>query len=422
MGNTSLEKYNKLDNVGISIKLNKVCYFPGEEITGNIIISPKIYSIEDHRKYCELIITISERSQYTYRRGSDTETEVDDKTLINHKLRFSDFIEFGEVSRIIIPINYTLPKTTYPSIYINNHDYVKHFIMVEYPHFDAKRTNIFIVKNHLKYHSIKKHLLSPLNYQETFNKKKIFVKKGSCKIVINMPRTYFLYNEKVGYNIHLDCSILQIPVKKISVSFYRRIKKNNKKDLLYSRSSYNSKIFDKDYNLRKENKIFDIVDYIYYFDSSHENEILNKPIDVYNKLDKHGLYEIDDESLKCLYPSCHVGLINIEYSLKFKIYFDTIFTTDESIYLPIDFCDIIGNNNLNNNNIINYEQSAEQTNTHTDINTPIYNANLINNNIINNNFIDEDSGPPSNPNMKIDTKKNYLEDKGNLDLKDWVII
>ena len=55
MGNTSLEKYNKLDNVGISIKLNKVCYFPGEEITGNIIISPKIYSIEDHRKYCELI-------------------------------------------------------------------------------------------------------------------------------------------------------------------------------------------------------------------------------------------------------------------------------------------------------------------------------------------------------------------------------
>jgi len=49
------------------------------------------------------------------------------------------------------------------------------------------------VKNHLKYHSIKKHLLSPLKYQETFNKKKFFVKKGSCKIVINMPRTYFLY-------------------------------------------------------------------------------------------------------------------------------------------------------------------------------------------------------------------------------------
>ena len=94
MGNISSEKYNKLDNVGISIKLNKVCYFPGEEITGNIIISPKIYSIEDHRKYCELIITINERSQYTYRRGSDTETEVDNKTLINHKLRFSDFIEF----------------------------------------------------------------------------------------------------------------------------------------------------------------------------------------------------------------------------------------------------------------------------------------------------------------------------------------
>ena len=75
--------------------------------------------------------------------------------------------------------------------------------MVEYPHFDAKRTNIFIVKNHLKYHSIKKHLLSPLNYQETFNKKKFFVKKGSCKIVINMPRTYFLYNEKVGYNTEI---------------------------------------------------------------------------------------------------------------------------------------------------------------------------------------------------------------------------
>ena len=99
-----------------------------------------------------------------------------------------------------------------------------------------------------------------------------------------MPKNYFLYNERIEYSIHLDCRILQIPVKKISVCFYRNNKlyrkKNNYKECLYF---WDTKIISKDYPLDKIQKLFDIVDYFYYTDTPNKNLIIRYPINIYNK-------------------------------------------------------------------------------------------------------------------------------------------
>ena len=108
-------------------------------------------------------------------------------------------MRFKKLERIFFMPNW-------PSIFIDTHDYVKHLITVKYPHFGAKRTKVLIVKNNLNFHSKNRQLLCPFNYPINFNKKKFFMKKGSCNLVITMPRNYFLYNEKISYNIHLDCT------------------------------------------------------------------------------------------------------------------------------------------------------------------------------------------------------------------------
>ena len=37
------------------------------------------------------------------------------------------------------------------------------------------------------------------------------------------------------------------------------------------------------------------------------------PLEIYQKMEIHGLYEINDQNIKNLYPSCSEGLIEIEY-------------------------------------------------------------------------------------------------------------
>jgi len=255
------------------------------------------------------------------------------------------------------------------------------------------------------------------------------MKKGFFQMNINMPSNYFLYNDKVRYNIHLDFRTLQINAFKIKVKFLRKKKFNYSHNI--SRKNFESKqeLFYKAYNLDKNIKIFDINDNITFSDYPKQNkDDCISPLEIYKKIENHGLYEINDQSIKNLYPCCNEGLIQIEYSLKVKVYLDSIFTTDEEVLLPINFCDIIDNNipsefseqnmnnyiNINKNNIQDINQILPQKN---------FQSNIINNNSIidNNNIIENEyPAPPTLNSQNIDGKKNYRED--NETLKDWVII
>ena len=260
MGNNNV-KLNKEGNVSIIISLNKVCFYPGENIIGNIKIIPKPGFYEECRRFCELCINITQNSHYRYPVGSDYETEEETTILMTHNFRFSDFIELGQENEINISVKYTLPKNARPSIFLDNQDYVKHLITVDYPHFGVKKTNVFIVKSNLNFHSQNRQLLCPFKYPTTFNKKKFFKKKGSCKLIITMPRNFFLYNEKITYNIHLDCRLLDIPVYKIKVSFNRTFRKNRKDNYLEERTNSSSTLIFKEYNIDKTRKLVEIVDY-----------------------------------------------------------------------------------------------------------------------------------------------------------------
>ena len=422
------EKYNKRGDVDLQLSLNKVCFFPGETINGKIIITPKFGLFQECKNYSLLNIIITQRSYYTYRRGSDLESEEETLTLIDQKYQFSDFIESQDENTMTVSINYILPKYTRPSIFINSTDYVKHILTIEYPHFKVKRSVLFIVRSDYNFLSRTTTLLAPYTNQKTFYKKKFFMKKGFFQMNINMPSNYFLYNDKVRYNIHLDLRTLAINPDKIKVKFLRKKKFNYSHDI--SKKNFESKedLFYKIYNLDKKLKVFDINDHIAFSDYPKLNkDDCISPLEIYQKMEIHGLYEINDQSIKNLYPSCSEGLIEIEYLLKFKVYFDSIFTSNEEVLLPINFCDIIGNNipnefnNQNMNNYININKNKIQ-NINQILPLKNFQSNIINNNEINNNNIIENEypAPPTLNNKNIDNKKNYREDYETL--KDWVII
>ena len=430
MGNDNINtNYNEKGDVDLQLSLDKVCFCPGEKINGKIIITPKFGLFQECKNYSILNIIITQHSHYIYPAGSDYETEQETLTLLNQKYQFSDFIESQDEITMNVLISFILPINARPSIFINSSDYVRHILTIEYPHFKVKRSVLIIVKTDYNYLSRTITLLTPYTFQKSFYKKKFIVKKGFFQMNINMPSNYFLYNDEVRYNIHLDFRTLQINASKIKVKFYRKTKKNYRSNLLRTRRELKEEIFYKIYNLDKNLKQFDITDHFVFSDIPKQNRVVcTSPSEIYQKMEIHGLYELNDHGINSLYPSCSEGLIQIEYSLKFKVYLDSIFTTNEEVLLPINFCDIIDNNipnefseqnmnnyiNINKNNIQNINQILPQKN---------FQSNIINNNneINNNNIIENEyPAPPTLNSQNIDNKKNYRED--NEALKDWVII
>ena len=426
MGNNNIyDKYNKTGDVDIQLSLNKVCFFPGEKINGKIIITPKFGLFQECKNYSQLIITITQHSHYMYWRGSDLEKDEETLILINQKYQFSDFIESQDEIRMNVKMSYDLPIYTRPSIFINQNDYVRHILTIEYPHFQVKRSMLFIVKNDANFLLRTRALLAPYTHQKSFYKKKFFMKKGFFQMNINMPSNYFLYNDKVRYNIHLDFTMLEINASKIKVKFYRKIKKNFSNNISETRREVNEELFYKLYNLDKNQKVIDINSHIAFKDNPNQNkEKCISPSEIYKQLELHGLFEINDPSLKSLYPSCSEGLIQIEYSLKVKVYLDSIFTTNEEVLIPINFCEILDNNisnTFNNQNMNNFININKDYTFNKNINNKLINNYTKSNTIDNFKFIeDEYPAPPTLNNQNLDNQKNYIED--NEVLKDWVII
>ena len=72
MGNDyDKDKINNYEkDVSMIIDLNKMCFFKGEEIKGNIILSPKNGIKETQLVNPYIIISLKEKGQYSYIEGS----------------------------------------------------------------------------------------------------------------------------------------------------------------------------------------------------------------------------------------------------------------------------------------------------------------------------------------------------------------
>ena len=344
MGNKNSSDYNKTGDIAREIDLNKVCYYPGDDIKGNLILSPKYNLIENIINNPVINIIITQYQNYSFDEGSDTKIEKDIIPLVNISINIKEALnnEMNDSKKIKIPIEFKLPIETYPSVYFGENKYVKHFLTVEYPFFNVKRTVMIIVKNNLSFQPDE--LKMPYEYHEQIKKSKLFIKKGSCYLKIKMPKNYFTYNEKIEFNINLDCKDLKIDIKMFRVSLNRTTSLNYAKQRFKTRSSYSYQICFKEYKINKKSNSYNIKDYFIFSDVNSHSLNSDCPSDVYDILENHGLFECDETKFNFLYPSCIGGLLSVKYFLKIIIFFKSSLTLDKYINIPIDFCSILDNN------------------------------------------------------------------------------
>ena len=377
MGNEDVySKFNNDKQLPIHIEINKVCYFPEETISGTITLCPTLEVFDPLSNKPELNIILDEYQCYTYTTGTGNKKKVhhtyNKNSLINTKLNFKEFMTAEHSPEIKVPFSVKIPKLSYPTLMLNNNDFVRHYFTIDLPQCNAKRTKVIIIRN-----VFPNELNKNIEIKKDFSKSKLLSNKGSFSVNVKMAKNFFCYDEQVPFEMEIDCSKLdeKLKLKTVKVLLVRRKRKNYSKELTKERYSRQKEIYTKEINLEKGLTKYIISNFVQF-----PTEIRYPP-KTYEEFEKHGVYEVNDKKLNVkLYPSCRFGILSCEYYLKFRFIFASLLTLKEKLKIPIFFTE---NNELNpslknqefNLSTFNFEDEDDSDNEENGIEN---NANTVN--------------------------------------------
>ena len=428
MGNNFKESiFNQ--NIDFSVKLEKICYFPGENICGTLYLMGKPGLTETQLIEPKALFTIYEIQRFYYANSNNKTSNEETENKIEKYALFNNFMGANLLTGLNIPFTFQIPLTIHPtcSFLVNKAlGYSKHFFSVEFPNLNVKRTLAIVIKNNANF-TIENNLLKmPCKNFKKISKSNFLVSKGSFSININLPKNVFYYDEPIPFEIILDLKNLNLTINKIEISIKRNKRQNYKSNFNKIRDSEINTLVTKNIELDKNLKEQVIKNELYFpINSIHENFVF--PPLVYQSFEQNEYYfpkkSSDNPKYKIpkienhllIYPSCIDSLISVDYFLEIKLNFPSSLTTDETINIPLDFLTRPVENQINKNIIIgqnspyNYNNYNYANNNVAGQNAPYY-YNNVNNNIGQNNTYNYNN---INNNNNYQNSYNTPGDKGN---------
>jgi len=351
------KKYNSENYVHLTLNIDKRCYSQGEYIKGTLFLIGKRGLIQTQLIDPTAKATLSEIQHYVYQEetqgGEGNETierdEEEENIIFENRLCFSEYTGANLVSGVQIPFSIQVTNC-YPSCIFSSRDYVKHFLTIEFPSVQAKRTEMIVIKNNQSFTIENRLYESPaIRTLEMEKHKFILFSKGKFAAALKLAKNVFAYNENIPFELDIDCTQLELKIKSIEVNLRRCERRNYKNNKDKVRNSSFKTIMPKVINLVKGQPKYSIKDVIQFPILASE---LN-PMAMYKELDEKK-DEIKLEKIH-LAPSSKGGLLSVDYSLSIKLNFSTKLSTNEKITIPLYFYvpfDINGQKiNVNVNNI-----------------------------------------------------------------------
>ena len=257
MGNSDEgNKYNKL--IDFTLTLDKICYFPGETISGTIHLvgKPGLLQAQLADPKCKFVVyeVISEVSQERAAYANNPYVLINDSS---NFLDYNNFIGSNLLTGVNLPFTYPIPFSFNPTtsaLLDNKYIYsLKHFFSAEFPSLKVKRTLPIIIKNIPNFTLQNNLLKTPCTFSTKKSKSILFVNKGELNININLPKNLFYYDEDIPYEINLDLKELNLKVNSLEVSILRTITKINQ-NLISSNISNKAEITKNEHELNQNLK------------------------------------------------------------------------------------------------------------------------------------------------------------------------
>ena len=390
----NLRDYIDEKKLSINISVEKIIYFPGDEIKGFLYIKGKETLTNPLFIYSLVKVTIYQIYYYEY----DIETKIEsdsgeeklkikipfmdkvkeseNQIVYSTMFNFSQFLGHNLMDGIKLPFLIKLPNNLEPTFCFKN-SYIRHILTFDFYEFESKNSIGFIVKNPRYFSLENKSLKEPLTVFKDISKNKlIFFSQGKIAIYITSKSNSFKYGDQIPLDIIIDASELDVNLIGIQIKMDRYIQFNNKNDKNSIKEFFSHNLFFKDIKFleKKNNYKYNIIITPKNNDFCYDPDVFYSIIEAnYLKLN---FPEVD------LFPFCSGGLINCLYLINVKLNFDSMITTDETISIPIELF-FNSDNNVSNNNEIKiynpYNEIFKDKEGEDNINENL-NINSINNN------------------------------------------
>ena len=311
------KKYNSENYVSLSINTNKKCFSQGEYINGTLFLKGKPGLIQTQLIDPLAIATLTEIQHYEYeeevsdddRREMD---ETDEKIIFQLRLDFQNYRGANLINGVQIPFSVQITNC-YPTCFFDSKAYVRHYLTIEFPSIQAKKTIFIVIKNHPNFTLENLLYKSPAIEIKEIEKHKLMFSKGKFAAILKLDKNIFSYDENINFELEIDCSQLDMKIKSVEINLLRIENKNFKNNPKKVRNSSSKRIASKKINLIKGQPKYLIKDNIQFPLFADFN-----PIQIYKQLDS--MPQIDEKVTKKIHlaPSCFGGLLSIEYFLKIE--------------------------------------------------------------------------------------------------------
>ena len=204
---SSDKRFNYQNRISLNVELDKTCFVKGEYITGYLVIK-LIDGLQTNLQEPNATFQIREYHHYNYCTGVDNDTECESYLLLTKMKSFPNFEGSNLLNKIKIPFQIQVPSKAYPTCNFSLSNYVHHFLIVDFPSIEAKRTVGFVIKNNPYFTKENRLLLSPAIYLKEMKIRSLFSEKGSFKASLKLPTNKFSYDEKIPFEIDIDATNL----------------------------------------------------------------------------------------------------------------------------------------------------------------------------------------------------------------------
>ena len=351
--------------ISINISVEKMTFFPGEEMKGFLYIKGKPVLTNPLLLYGLVNVTLSQIYYYEYDFESKIETEEgqeklkiklpfidkyreqEKQVLYSTTFNYCQYLGSNLMEGIQLPFQVILPKNLDPTFFYKN-SYIRHILTFDFLGLESKNSIGLVIKNPRYFSLENKSLKEPLSVFKDISKKKmIFFSQGKIAAYITSKSNSYKYGEKIDIAITIDASELSLNLVGMQIRFDRYINYNDKQNKNIPKKNITNNLFTKNinFNEKKNNYKFDIT--------------IEPPGDDFC-IDPNLLYTvIEGDYLKLnfpkvdLLPFCTGGLIDCLYVINVKLCFDSMYTTNEVINIPIELYLDDGKNkniNINKNN------------------------------------------------------------------------
>ena len=334
MGNFLFGKFEEEDeSLSMEIELPKSCYYPGEKLSGYIILQAKTNKVPSIFNFPFSIITLNQFQKYQFYNENILIKKEEDIPLFSRKRNFKKYKNRDILSPLKIFFSFRIPLNAKPSLLHKESNFIKHYLTVKFPNIKKKKVVGIIIQNRQIFTIENKLFKSPSEKFKDCTKSALFQKKSRLAFLLKTEKNSYAYNELIPYEVVINYTESDIIIKNFRVSLTRNVYINSDDFIDIKFITY--KDYQMPKNSRDNNDVFQICGY---FSLPLISDYFSvNPMNIYNFYSNKVIDNVDKTlNSMYLYPTCISDFLCCGYCLNLEINFESVLIKNEHISIPIE--------------------------------------------------------------------------------------